>query len=87
MIKDQGCNSDEILNVRVTPNAAINRVKVEINPDGTKQFYVYVTVTPEDGKANKAVIKLLSKALKLSQSAFALIRGHKSRDKIFKLER
>jgi uncharacterized protein (TIGR00251 family) len=86
MTNDQSSNSDEMLNIRVTPNAAENRVEVEINSDGTKQFYVHVTATPEDGKANQAVIKILSKELKRPKSAFTIIRGHKNRDKVFKLE-
>jgi uncharacterized protein YggU (UPF0235/DUF167 family) len=69
------------LQVRVTPRAAANRLKIEHNPDGTKLIRAYVTVPPEDGKANQEVIVLLSKALGLSKSSFTIIRGLKSRNK------
>ena len=44
--------------VRVTPKASRNRIAVE---DGT--IRVYVTVVPEGGKANAAVVKLLSSTM------------------------
>lgn len=69
------------LYVRVTPKAATNRLKIEHNPDGTRLIRAYVTVAPEDGKANKEVIALLSKILGLPKSSFSIIRGLKSRDK------
>ena len=64
--------------VRVTPRAARNRIS---DSDGVLR--VYVTVVPEDGKANAAVQKLLAKALGLPKSRLRLIRGQTSRDKIF----
>ncbi|MCB1411327.1 MAG: DUF167 domain-containing protein, partial [Rhodobacteraceae bacterium] len=47
---------------------------------------VYVTVVPEDGKANKAVIRLLAKALGVPKSSLTLIRGATARDKVFRLD-
>ncbi len=66
--------------VRVTPKAARNRV--EVTETGLR---VYVTCVPEDGKANKAVIKLLAQALGVAKSRLDLIRGATSRDKVFRL--
>ena len=48
---------------------------------------VDVTVAPEDGKANKQVIKLLAKELGLPKSNLAIIRGHTSRDKTCLIEK
>ena len=42
--------------VRVTPKASRDRILVEADA-----IRVYVTTVPEDGKANKAVVKLLSR--------------------------
>jgi len=42
---------------------------------------VKVTVPPEKGKANKAVIELLSKALKVPKSRIEIIKGETSRIK------
>ncbi|MCL7409704.1 DUF167 domain-containing protein [Marivivens donghaensis] len=66
--------------VRVTPKASRDRILVE---DDT--IRVYVTTLPEDGKANKAVVKLLSKALGVPKTRLDLIRGATSRDKVFRI--
>ena len=66
--------------VRVTPKASRDRIVVE---EG--QIKVYVTTVPEDGKANAAVQKLLAKALGIPKSRLTLIRGHTSRDKVFRV--
>ena len=66
--------------VRVTPKASRDRIVVE---EG--QIRVYVTTVPEDGKANPAVQKLLSKALGVPKSRLSLIRGQTSRDKVFRV--
>jgi len=64
--------------IRVTPKASSNRIKIE--DDGT--IRVYVTTAPEDGKANKKVIELLSKELKIAKSRFTIVKGQKSKDKV-----
>lgn len=66
--------------VRVTPKASRNRIAVE---DGT--IRVYVTVVPEGGKANAAVVKLLAKALGVPKSRLELVRGATARDKVFRV--
>jgi len=77
----------DVLQVRVTPKASANRIKVEHQTDGTRLIRVYVTVAAEDGKANKAVIDLLSKELGLPKSSFKIIRGLTSRDKTVAIEK
>ncbi len=67
--------------VRVTPRAARNAVTL----DG-ETIRVTVTVVPEDGKANAAVIKLLAKALGVAKSRLVLVRGASSRDKLFRID-
>ncbi|MCB1331811.1 MAG: DUF167 domain-containing protein [Maritimibacter sp.] len=69
------------LAVRVTPKAARNAVEAE--DEGLR---VWVTTVPEDGKANKAVVKLLADALGVAKSRLTLLRGATSRDKVFRLE-
>lgn len=44
---------------------------------------VAVTAPPEDGKANKALVELLRKALGLKRSQIELVSGKTSRDKRF----
>ena len=67
--------------VRVTPKASRNKVEVV---QGLVR--IHVTVVPEDGKANKAVIKLLAQALGVAKSRLELVRGASSRDKVFRLK-
>lgn len=68
------------ITVRVTPKASRDRILVEDDA-----IRVYVTTVPEDGKANKAVVKLLSKALGVPKTRLNLIRGATSRDKVFRI--
>lgn len=69
--------------VRVTPKASRNEVQIEsIDPP---RLRVKVTVVPEDGKANAAVVKLMSKQMKLAKSRFELLSGATSRDKVFRI--
>lgn len=71
--------------VRVTPKASQNRVAAEELGDGSVRVRVYVTTVPEDGKANKAVMALLAKALGVPKCRLELICGHTSRDKTFRI--
>jgi len=66
--------------VRVTPRASRARMVAEGG-----ELRAYVTVAPEDGKANAAVQALLSKALGLPKSRLRLVRGHSSRNKLFEI--
>lgn len=66
--------------VRVTPKASRNEVTEK---DGV--IRVYVTAVPEDGKATKAVAKLLAEALGLPKSRLTLVQGQTSREKRFRL--
>ena len=47
---------------------------------------VYVTVVPEDGKANREVTKLLARAVGIAKSCLTLVRGHTARDKVFRVD-
>ena len=68
----------DTITVRVTPKAS--RARIVETPEGLQ---VYVTVPPEDGKANAEVQKALARHLGLPKSALRLVRGQKSRDKTF----
>jgi uncharacterized protein len=68
-----------ILPVRAQPGARRNEIRGE--QDG--MLKVCVTQSPEKGKANKAVIELLAKTLKLRKSQIELISGETSHQKRF----
>jgi uncharacterized protein len=70
-----------IVDIKVTPKAAANKIK---NDNGL--IRVYVTTAPEDGKANKAVIKMLAKHYGVSQSAVRIIRGATARTKTVEID-
>ena len=65
------------IKVKVHPKASWNEV-VQVDENS---FKVYTTTLPEDGKANKEVLKLLSKYLKIPKTSMEITRGSKSRDK------
>ncbi|WP_128253954.1 DUF167 domain-containing protein [Falsirhodobacter deserti] len=69
--------------VRVTPKASRNEVKAD--GDG-EPLRIYVTAAPDDGKANKAVQKLLAKHLRLAPTSLTLLKGATGRDKVFGIE-
>lgn len=68
---------DLILRVRVQPRASRN----EILDVRDARLRVRTTAPPADGKANKAVIKLLSDYLGIAPSKISLDRGMTQRDK------
>lgn len=68
-----------ILPVRVRAGARRNEIPGE--QDG--MLKVSVTQSPEKGKANKALIEVLSKGLSLRKSQIELISGHTSPQKRF----
>ena len=68
-----------ILPVRAQPGARRNEVRGE--QDG--MLKVSVTQAPEKGKANKAIIALLSKSLGLRKSQIELLSGETARQKRF----
>ncbi len=45
-----------------------------------------VTAAPVDGKANKALCKLIAKRVGVAPSRVSVVRGEKSRDKIVRVE-
>ncbi|MFC3051498.1 DUF167 domain-containing protein [Kordiimonas pumila] len=71
-----------ILSIKLTPKASKNAlVRIGLDQDNHKVLYASVTAVPEKGKANTALIKLLSKELGQPKSAFQLISGELSRRK------
>lgn len=53
--------------------------------DGSR-FVIRVTCVPEDGKANKAVTRLLAKALGVAPSRLVPVWGTAGRDKVFRVD-
>ena len=69
--------------VRLTPKASRDRVEGgQAEADGGIVLKVSVTTVPEDGKANAALIKLLSKQWRVPKSDMAIIQGATDRRKV-----
>jgi len=64
--------------IKVIPKSSQN--KIEKMEDGS--YKVWVTVVPEKGKANQAVVKLLSKYFKVAKSQIEIVGGKTAREKI-----
>lgn len=66
------------INVKVVPGAKIEQIQESI--DGN--IKVWIRAKAEDGKANKALIDLLSKHFKVPKSSIFIVSGQKLRNKI-----
>ena len=66
----------QILNIRIIPNSSKNDIIVEEGLIKAK-----VTAQPVENKANKALIELLSKKLKVPKTKIEIIKGLTSKDK------
>ena len=72
------------LAVRVTPKASRNEVTgLYTAAEGSVSLAVKVTVAPDKGKANAAVISLLAKKLGVAKSMLTLVKGETDRNKMF----
>ncbi len=70
------------LAVRLTPKAARNAIEgTVLDANGQGELKVSVTTVPENGKANAALVKLLSKEWKIAKSCFDLVSGQTDRHK------
>ncbi len=75
------------LAIRLTPNAGRDSIEgVEHDADDNAFLKVRVTSVPEKGKANKALIALLSKKLKVAKSNISLESGDTARKKILRID-
>ena len=74
------------LRLRLTPKSSKDRLgDVEALSDGSEVLKAYVRAVPEDGKANAALLKVLTAALGLPKSSVELESGATSRIKVFLL--
>jgi hypothetical protein len=63
-----------------------NSKKPRIGKDLFGTLNIYVNQPPLEGKANKAVVGALAEYFKVSKSKVILIRGEKSKQKVFNIE-
>jgi len=70
------------ISVKVKPNARQEKIE-RINES---HFLIRVKEKPQEGKANKAVIKVLAEYFGVPQSQVVLLKGQSSREKIFEIK-
>lgn len=70
------------LQLKVSPGAAANSIGTWVGD----RLKIRVTAAPEKGKANKAVIKLLSQKLNIKASAITVTQGMVSSCKTVEIE-
>jgi len=66
------------VSVRLKPGA--KQQKIEITEHGTLRAWVHAS--PVEGKANAALIELLSDALDVPKSCMSIVRGQTSKNKV-----
>ena len=69
-----------MMSLRVTPNARAAAIRAEGDV-----VHARVTVPPEKGKANAAVLKALSKALGVPKSRLEIVSGATGRNKTLRI--
>jgi uncharacterized protein (TIGR00251 family) len=72
--------------MRITIIAHPNSKKPRVEKDLFGTIHVYVNQPPLEGKANKAVIESLAEYFKTSKSKVILVRGEKSKQKVFNVD-
>lgn len=75
-------NNNIIIHLRVIPNSSKNEICGIINDANRQQFIkVKVTAIPDEGKANKALLKFLRNEWNIKSSDIELISGKTARIK------
>lgn len=76
-----------VVAVRLTPRAARDSIDgVGRLADGSEVLQVRVRAVPAEGAANRALVLILSKALKVPKSAVAIVAGGAARLKQVRIE-
>jgi len=70
------------ISVNVKPNAK----QVKIERVNESHFLIRVKEKPQEGKANRAVIKALAEYFGIPQADVVLVKGQSSREKIFEIK-
>lgn len=71
--------------MNLTVVAHTNAKKNLVKKNSDEIYHVYVSERPIDGAANKAIINSLAAFMGIKRHAISLIRGEKSKLKVFKI--
>jgi hypothetical protein len=78
-------NEPNYLRVKINPRASKNAIMGHMD-DEHNTLKISVTAAPEKGKANEAVIKLLSQEYQVPKSNIKIISGHSSQIKLIRID-
>lgn len=68
--------------VKIHPNSSINKIeKISENC-----YSIYTVAQPHENKANEALIKILANYLDVAPSLITILKGHKAKTKIIKID-
>lgn len=70
------------ITIKVKPRAKENKVEQE-----KEKLKISVKAPPEQGKANKEVVGILSKHFSTPRSSIHILKGHKSQNKIVRIKK
>ncbi|HEX8931803.1 MAG TPA: DUF167 domain-containing protein [Patescibacteria group bacterium] len=71
--------------MRVTITAHPNSRKPRVEKDLFNELHIYVSEPPLEGKANRAVAESLANHYKVPKSKVKLLKGEKSKIKVFEI--
>ena len=71
----------KLVNIKVIPNARKNEVIEEVD-----SIKVKVNSPAIEGKANKAVIKVLADYFNVKKNQISIVKGEKSRNKLIQIQ-
>ncbi|MBX4868986.1 MULTISPECIES: DUF167 domain-containing protein [Rhizobium] len=75
------------LAMRLTPNGGRDAIDgIEADGDGETLLRARVTSVPEKGRANKALILLVARSLRIPKSSVSLVSGETARKKILRID-
>jgi len=82
----KACDGALRVAVRLTPKGRRDAIEgLAETADGGAEIKASVTAVPEDGKANRALVKLVSKAWGVPKSDIAIVSGVTDRHKVLSL--
>lgn len=79
-LKDYIIEHNGIIEAKVIPNSSLNTIIFD-----NDILKIKIQEVPEDGKANKAVVKFLAKQLNIAKGDITIISGEKQHNKKLKI--
>jgi uncharacterized protein (TIGR00251 family) len=71
-----------LVDIKVIPKSSRNMIKVEAG-----RLKAYLTVAPEKGKANQALVELVAEYYKVKKHQVRIVKGERSALKVVSVEK